>query len=253
MEKWSGKVAVVTGASVGIGRAIVQDFAENGIHVIGLARRCKKVEEIAKVLGETSGKIYAYRCDVSDPESVKDAFKWIEEKFGAIHILVNNAAIIYNGKITDESDEAGITMTSVIDINITGVLNCTRAGVRLMKKSDDYGMVININSIVGHSVQFMTGANIYAPTKHAMTAFSEVLRQEFVSENNGKIRVSNVSPGLVKTEIAVSSGIFDDIEAYDKIAHLMPEDIAQAVSFLLQTPYNVNLAQVTVKPALERV
>lgn len=251
MEKWSGKVAVVTGASAGIGRAIVEVLAKNGIDVVGLARRSEKIEEFVKTF-VSSGKVYALKCDVSDPASVKEAFKWIEGKFGSISLLVNNAAVLCNAKITDEDDGASEKLTSVIDTNITGVLNCTRAAVKLIKKSEDYGMVININSIVGHMIPFGQGSNVYAATKHAMTAFSEVLRQEFVQDNNGKIRVSNVSPGVVKTEIAVTAGILESIELYEHVSHLLPQDVAQTVSFLLQTPYNVNLSQVTIKPALEK-
>lgn len=106
MDKWIGKVAVVTGASSGIGEAIVKDFAKAGIHVVGLARRNEKIEEFAKKLGDTPGKIYAQKCDVSDMESVKAAFKWIEQQFGSINILINNAAILYNGTILDAGDDA---------------------------------------------------------------------------------------------------------------------------------------------------
>jgi NADP-dependent 3-hydroxy acid dehydrogenase YdfG len=91
MDKWKGKIACVTGASVGIGEAIVKDLAKNGIIVIGLARRPEKIEEFAKEVKD--GQIFAYKCDVSDLESVKSAFKWIEEKFGCLHILINNAGI----------------------------------------------------------------------------------------------------------------------------------------------------------------
>ena len=91
MDKWKGKIAVVTGASVGIGEAIVKDLSRQGITVIGLARRPEKIEEYASKLSE--GQIFARKCDVSDLESIKTAFQWIEEKFGVINILVNNAGI----------------------------------------------------------------------------------------------------------------------------------------------------------------
>jgi NADP+-dependent farnesol dehydrogenase len=93
MEKWRGKVAVVTGASAGIGAAIVRDLSKNGITVIGLARRAEKIEEFASELPSDYGKVHGYCCDVSSLQSIKDAFKWIEEKFGFVNILVNNAGI----------------------------------------------------------------------------------------------------------------------------------------------------------------
>lgn len=91
MEMWKGKLAVVTGASAGIGAAIIEDLAKAGINVVGLARRVEKVEELIKSFGTTSGIVYPYHCDVSDLQSIKAAFKWIEEKFGSINILINNA------------------------------------------------------------------------------------------------------------------------------------------------------------------
>jgi NADP+-dependent farnesol dehydrogenase len=89
MEKWRGKIAVVSGASAGIGAAIVRDLATRGVIVVGLARRKERVEEIAKELNTEN--IFAVACDVSNQESLKAAFKWIEEKFNSIEILINNA------------------------------------------------------------------------------------------------------------------------------------------------------------------
>ncbi|CRL02305.1 CLUMA_CG015284, isoform A [Clunio marinus] len=254
MEKWTGKIAVVTGASAGIGKAIVEYFAKSGIHVVGLARRSEKIEEIGKQLGETPGKIYAHKCDVSDLESVKETFKWIEEKFGFIHIHINNAAILFYGTILDKRENATEKINSVINTNFTGAVHCTREAVRLMEKSDDYGLLININSIVGDSIPFGHGVNVYAPTKYALKAFTEVLRQELILSGNTKIRVANLSPGVVETEMAVAAGFVEDAAAmYQALPHVKSEDVAEAVSFILRTPYNVNITQLTIKPVGEKV
>lgn len=192
MEKWVGKIAVVTGASAGIGAAIVKDFMKAGIHVIGLARRVEKIEEIRNSLESTDGKLYTHKCDVSDQESIKSAFKWIEEKFGKIHILVNNAGVVKNVSILDADDEAGKKLDETISTNFTGLIHCSRAGFQLIKKSNDYGFIININSVAGQSVPFINGMkfNVYPATKHAVRAASEVLRQELISMKNNKIRIS---------------------------------------------------------------
>ena len=252
MEKWSGKVAAVTGASSGIGEAIIQDFAKAGIHVVGLARRSEKIEEIAKKLGDTHGKIYAHKCDVSDLESIKEAFKWIEQKFGSISILINNAGTAYRMQILDENEDNTEKINSVINTNFTGLVHCTREAVRLIKKSDDYGLIINVGSIVGHIVPFRPNSfNVYAPSKFAVTAVSEVLRQELIIQDNKKIRVSNVSPGLVVTEMTTPSGSNAD-EHFANISVLEPKNVSQAIMFLLQTPYSVNITQMTVKPVGEK-
>ncbi len=193
MEKWRGKIAVVTGGSAGIGSAFVRDLAKNGIHVIGLARRHERIQEIAKELGETPGKIYAYKCDVSDLQSIKDTFKLIEETFGAIHILVNNSGCARNIKILSD-DDVSEQIEEVIRTNFNGLVHVTREAYRLMKKSNDYGYICNINSNLGHRVPFPFNRNmshnVYHGSKYAVTATSEVLRQELICQDNDKIRVT---------------------------------------------------------------
>lgn len=253
MDKWIGKVAVVTGASAGIGKAIVKDLAKAGIHVVALARRNEKIEEYVRELGNTSGKVYARKCDVSDMQSVKQTFASIEQQFGAINILVNNAAILYNGSILDPGDDAMDELNAVINTNFTGAVQCSREAIRLIEKSCDHGLVININSLAGNYVPFGMGVNLYSPSKHALRAFSEVLRHELVVKQNSKIRVSNLSPGCVETEMAVAAGMVTDASLiYQHLPHLSSENVSESVLFLLQVPYNVNITQLTIQPVGEK-
>lgn len=254
MDKWIGKIAVVTGASAGIGSAIVQDLAKAGIHVVGLARRDEKIEELAQKLGETPGKIYARKCDVSDMESVNAAFQWIEEKFGSINIVINNAGILYNGNILDTGENVMEQLSVVMNTNFTGAVQCSREGVRLMEKSSDYGLVININSVCGNYVPFGLGLNVYSSAKHALRAFTDTLRHELVTKGSSKIRVSNVSPGVVETEIMVTAGMVSDAsQVYDNIPNLSPENISEAVMFLMQLPHDVNITQLTIQPVGDKI
>ncbi|CRL02303.1 CLUMA_CG015214, isoform A [Clunio marinus] len=251
MEKWIGKVAIVTGASAGIGEGIVKSLAKSGIHVVGLARRSEKVDEYVQQLGKTPGTIYSHKCDVSDLQSVKEAFKWIEEKFGFIHILINNAGVAYKMQILDEADVTE-KIDSILKTNVSGLVYCTREAVRLMKKADDYGMIVNVGSIVGHNIPFRPNSlNMYAPSKYAVTAVSEVLRQELINQNNQKIRVTNLSPGHVRTDMATPSNVDPD-EYYATKSVLMPEDVALTINFLLETPVHVNISQLTIKPVGEQ-
>lgn len=250
MEKWSGKVAVVTGASAGIGEAVVKTLAKAGINVVGLARRSEKVEEIAKQCGSTPGKIYAQKCDVSDLNSVTEAFKWIEKKFGTISILVNNAGVAYKMQLLQEA-EITEKLNSTINTNVIGLVHCTREAVRLIRKSEDYGIVVNVGSVAGHSIPYGHSLNAYAPSKFAVTALSETLRQELVLQGNEKIRVSNLSPGLVRTDMSTPANVDPDQHFSGKSA-LNPDDVAQALTFLLETPYNVNITELTVKPVGEK-
>jgi NADP+-dependent farnesol dehydrogenase len=190
-ERWIGKTAVVTGASAGIGAAIFKELVRSGINTIGLARRSEKVDEIIKELGATKGKAFAHKCDVSDPNSVTETFEWIEEKFGLVHILINNAGIFRTFNLLDESEEAWKNANETIDTNIRGLTQCTREAFKLMKKSDDYCLIVNLNSGTGHYVPFLGfSLNMYAPSKHAVTALTETIRQELVMSKNKKIRIT---------------------------------------------------------------
>lgn len=144
----------------------------------------------------------------------------------------------------------------IINTNFTGLVQVTRQAWQLIKKTDDYGMIVNINSIVGYITPFpMSGgssANVYPGSKHAVRATSEILRQELVCMKNNKIRVSSVSPGVVETEFAHAGNY---IEENQKISDILPAltaaNVSEAVLFLLTTPYNVNITEMIIKPVGE--
>lgn len=191
VDKWIGKVAVVTGTSAGIGSEIFKDFARAGITVIGLARRSERVESIIEELGSIKGQAYALKCDISDPQEVLKAFKWIENKFGVVNILVNNAAIVRSGGILEENEDQFKKANDILDTNVRGLIHCSREAYRLMKKSDDYGLIININSVLGHILPFVGGImSSYAASKFAVTALTETIRQELVIANDRKVRIT---------------------------------------------------------------
>lgn len=193
MDKWRGKFAVITGASAGIGLEILKDFVKHGINVVGLARRPEKIlESAAQTVGEGYGKVYAHNCDVSNLQSIKNAFKWIEETFGVIHIIVNNAGIMKGLKILSDEDFSD-KIDEVIHTNFNGLVHCTHEAYRLIKKSGDYGFIININSNAGHRIFFPPAGmshNVYHGTKFAVTATTEIMRQELIMQENDKVRVT---------------------------------------------------------------
>lgn len=121
-----------------------------------------------------------------------------------------------------------------------------------MKKSGGYGLVINVGSIVGHTIPFPNPFSMYPATKYAVRAFSEILRQELIVDGNEKIRVSNLSPGVVATEIFNESGFNNEEQLLGKAHHLRPSDISAGVLYLLSTPFTVNVTEITIKPTMER-
>ena len=121
-----------------------------------------------------------------------------------------------------------------------------------MQAANDYGMIINISSIVDSVIPFPSASTVYPATKHAVRALTESIRQELVVANNDKIKVSNLSPGVVRTNFVQASGRPNPDEFYASMPGLQGADISQGVIYLLSTPHNVNVTQLTIKPVGEK-
>lgn len=194
MDRWIGKTAVVTGASSGIGAAIVVELLKSGVNVVGLARRKEKVEALQHSIPRSvSAKLYPIKCDLTQESEIKAAFNWIENSLGGIDILINNAGIIRTMNLFDPDNSQDLRDT--IDTNILAVVLCTREAFWSMKKRNVNGHIIHINSHAGHKIPFFVGLypsfNIYPSTKYAVTAMTEVMRQELqVFDTKIKVTVS---------------------------------------------------------------
>ncbi|GAB0091874.1 hypothetical protein DMENIID0001_067630 [Sergentomyia squamirostris] len=246
MERWVNRVAVVTGASSGIGAEIAKDLTKVGMVVIGVARRAEKIDELRMELPEEHRKnLHGIKCNVMIEDEVTSTFAQIEEQFGGIDVLVNNAGIYDPSmKLFQEGNASKISET--INTNITGIISCTREAFKSMKKRQFPGHIINMNSISGHYVPNLPTDyyfNVYAATKHALTALTETERQEFAKEKLG-IKVSSISPGIVQTEL---SPHFSK-EALSDFPHLSPQDVSQAILYVLGTPSHVQVQELTIKP-----
>lgn len=192
MDRWIGKTAVVTGASSGIGAAICVDLIKAGVNVVGLARRKERIEALKeKIPASATGKLYAIKCDLTQESDIKSAFSWIEGNLGGTDILVNNAGIIKTMNLLDAENTTNLRET--IDTNILAVAICSREAFQSMKKRGINGHIIHINSGAGHKIPYFVGLypsfNIYPSTKFAVTAMTEVMRQELQSFGT-KIKVT---------------------------------------------------------------
>ncbi|KAG5867837.1 hypothetical protein JTB14_002163 [Gonioctena quinquepunctata] len=251
MDRWREKVAVVTGASSGIGAAICEQLVKEGLQVVGLARRKNAIEELSLKLANSKGKLYALRVDLSNEEDILNAFKWIQENVGPIHILVNNAGLAQPTTLSNGDTEK---WKKVMDVNVIGLCIATREAIKDMKNNDIDGHIIHINSISGHKVPNIPAFNIYPASKFAVTALTESLRLE-LNTMQSKIKVSSVSPGAVATNFLQTSELNLGDGHINKAFQflLKAEDVADAVLYVLSTPPHVQIHELTIKPVNEPI
>jgi NADP+-dependent farnesol dehydrogenase len=160
--------------------------------VVGLARRPKLIEELRHQLPEPlRPNLHARKCDVSVEAEIVETFAKIERELGGVDVLINNAGIFYQGDLTAPGNSE--LVNDVVSINLLAPVFCTREAIQSMKKRGDCGYIVHINSIAGHSVPAPTpdvpSYNMYAPSKYAVTAMTEVMRQELV-RTKSKIKVT---------------------------------------------------------------
>ena len=228
MGKLTGKVAVVTGASKGIGASIAEHLgAEGASVVVNYATSKSGADAVVKKIREHGGKAVAVQADVSKQDDIARLFQETKSAFGKLDVLVNNAGIYEFaplGEITAEH------FHKLFDLNVLGLVLTTREAVKLM---GDGGSIINISSIVG-PMPFPT-ASIYSATKAAVDAVTVSLSRELGPQ---KIRVNSLNPGMVATEGFSAAGLAESefrksVEATTPLGRIgQPEDIAKAAVFL---------------------
>lgn len=223
----TGKTAIVTGGSRGIGRAVSLLLAREGANVAivyaGNTAAAEETKQQAEALGAAAA---VFQCDVADEQAVADMVKAVKTQFGSVDILVNNAGITRDGLLMrmKEAD-----WQAVLDTNLTGVYHCTKAVSKLMMKQR-HGAVINLSSVVGETGN--AGQANYAAAKAGIIGFTKAVAKELASRN---IRVNAVAPGYVETDM--TAGLPDS--AKEDMLRSIPlgrpataDDVAQAVLFL---------------------
>jgi NADP-dependent 3-hydroxy acid dehydrogenase YdfG len=238
MQDLNGKVAVITGASSGIGQAAARLLAAEGVHVILVARRQERLAALAEELGAAATVVQA---DVADSAQVQALFEQVRVRFGGLDLLFNNAGIGISASFEDSNPEDWKTM---IDTNLYGVLNCSREAIALMRGRPG-AMISSVSSVGGrYGVQ---NWSVYSATKYAVIGFHDALRKELGPD---RIRVSVIEPGAVWTEFGqnVSEALKDRREKLDALG---AEDVAQALVYAFAQPANVLVEEILLRPVLQ--
>lgn len=218
MHRLHNKVAIVTGSSSGIGKAIALRFGEEEAKVVVTARRMKLCEQTVAQIKKKGGEAWAIQTDVTDERQVERLVKETVRKYGRLDILVNNAGIFGGGRLAETTTKA---FDQVMQTNVNGTFYCCRAGFLQMKKQGG-GVILNMSSVAG--VQAWAGTGTYSASKHAIMALTKSLADEGRPHN---IKVSAICPGGVADELVDASP--EEILKSEKID---PYDVAETAVYL---------------------
>ncbi|MGR9049786.1 3-ketoacyl-ACP reductase [Halobacillus faecis] len=213
-QEIKGKIAYVTGAGRGIGRATALQLAKEGVHVGLIARTESRLEEVAEEARSYGVQASVAAADISDLEQVEKAVQQLQEELGEADILINNAGIGVYGKFLELEPEE---WKRTFEVNVYGTYHVTRAVLPMMKEKKQ-GDIINISSSSG--LKGTAGSTAYSGSKFALQGMMEALMQEVRRDN---IRVFTLNPSLVATELALG----EDMEGQDKEKYMQPEDLAE--------------------------
>jgi NADP-dependent 3-hydroxy acid dehydrogenase YdfG len=243
-----GTVALVTGASSGIGEATALALAGEGAAVALAARRRDRLDGLAQKLSGDGGRVLVSETDVTDEEQAIAAVETTVEQLGRLDIVVNNAGLMLLGPIVGADTSE---WTRMVELNVLGLMYVTAAALpHLLRAADEeprqVSDLVNVNSVAGRVARLGSGA--YNATKWAVNAFSEALRQEITERH---VRVTLVEPGAVSTELAghnrpeVLSALRSSL---GDIERMEAEDIADAITYVVTRPRRVALNEVLIRP-----
>jgi NADP-dependent 3-hydroxy acid dehydrogenase YdfG len=248
-ESLEGTVALVTGASSGIGEATATALASAGASVALVARRADRLEALAEQIRDAGGAALPIEADVSSPDQASSAVERTVSELGRLDTLINNAGVMLLGPIEDAPLEEWQRM---LDVNVAGLLYCAHAALpHLLRAADDgprrVADIVNVSSVAGRVAR--AGSGVYNLTKHGIGAFSESLRQELASRH---VRVSLIEPGAVATELRSHNRpeIQEQIEKrFASVEVMQADDIAEAIMFIISRPRRVAVNEVLIRPS----
>ena len=246
-QRLDGTVALVTGASSGIGEATAIALAHEGARVALVARRRDRLEALAERLGGTE-RALVVEADITDVDAARRAVETTVAELGRLDTLVNNAGVMLLGPIVGAPVEEWQRM---VELNVLGLLYCTHAALpHLLSAAEGepraVADVVNISSVAGRVARLNSG--VYNATKHGVGAFSESLRQEVTARH---VRVTLIEPGATATELALHNRpeILEGMaQTFGGIEIMQAEDIAEAIRYAVTQPRRVAVNEILVRP-----
>lgn len=236
------RVALVTGASSGIGRATALQLAEEGARVVVTARRAERLTALVTEIEDGGGQALAIPADVVSLDAVRAVVDGAVERFGSLDVLVNNAGIMKIAPITENNVE---DWTRMVDVNVKGVLHFLSASLAVMLKQGS-GHIVSVGSLAGRRP--FPGGTVYSATKFALRSLAWGLHLELGSAHG--IRVTDIQPGFVSTELLdhdpETATAWD--EAWKDRRTLEPEDVARSVAFAVTAPDRMSVSEILVRP-----
>lgn len=249
MKRWENRVALVTGASAGIGAATVQRLLAEGLRVVGCARRKDKLQAVLSAADPTGERSLAVEVDLRDEAQILSMFQTIRDRWGGVDVLVNNAGLGHNASLL--YGETAL-WRDMFELNVLSLCICTREAVKDMRRRGDNGYVIHLSSMAGH--RDPGGSGIYAATKYAVRSLTEGLRTELHALGSS-VRVSAISPGFVETEFAAQYHKSEEKarETYGRYKSLEATDISETVVYLLSCPPHMQVHDILMRPTAQPI
>ncbi|XP_072767214.1 farnesol dehydrogenase isoform X1 [Anoplolepis gracilipes] len=251
MDRWIGKTAIVTGAASGIGQAITCALLRYGVNVAAIDIVQEKLHELIAKKEQQGfpGILEIIRCDVTSEEQLDRTFEEIETKMKGVDIMVNNAGCCKYSRVIDSEWKS---FQLILNTNVTSYAACMNKVVHSMRNRNVEGHIFNVNSVLGHyflpknegDIDSAVDYNLYPASKHATVALTHTVRRE-IANIKPYIRITSISPGIVKTNIAAQSEKMRNI--FKKIPFIQPEDIADAVIYALGTRQEVQITELTIQ------
>jgi NADP-dependent 3-hydroxy acid dehydrogenase YdfG len=239
-ESQTGRVAVITGASSGIGEATARALAADGYRAALLARRADRIQALADELGDGA---IAIEADVTDRDSLVAAAQRVKDEFGGADVLINNAGVMLLAPFISEQRAE---QRQMVEVNLLGAMTATE--VFLDQLRDGRGDLINMSSVAGRTAR--AGNAVYAATKWGLNGWSEGLRQELRPD----VRVIVIEPGAVATELTdhiTHDETKQGIERFYAATAITADDIAQIIAFAVSRPHSVSLNEILIRPTAQ--